>query len=136
MKIAVCLDDKDGMTFFGRRQSMDSCLRREFLALCGTDKVWMNAYSAAQFTEASERLLVDEDFLSKAEENDWCFVENGDIASAAERITQVVLYRWNRHYPSDVKFPVALFSDRWTLIGQRDFSGSSHERITEEVYSL
>ena len=136
MKIAVCLDDKNGMTFFGRRQSMDSCLRKEFLTLCGTDKVWMDAYSAGQFSEDRDRILVDEAFLTKAGENDWCFVEKGDIASVAGQIKQIVLYRWNRHYPSDVKFPMALFADKWKLVGQRDFPGSSHERITEEVYSI
>ena len=63
-------------------------------------------------------------------------MEKADLRPVAEKITQIVLYRWNRHYPADKKFPAELFADRWTMISQRDFPGSSHERITEEVYRL
>lgn len=35
MKIIVCVDDKLGMTFNHRRQSMDSALRQKLIALCG-----------------------------------------------------------------------------------------------------
>lgn len=136
MKIAVCLDDKNGMMFAGRRQSMDGYLRRAFLALAGTDKVWMNQYTAGQFADVQDRLLVDEDFLLKAEAEDWCFVEDQDLLPVMERITEIVIYRWNRVYPSDRKFPMALFANRWQLVSQRDFAGNSHERITEEVYRL
>lgn len=136
MKIAVCLDDKNGMMFAGRRQSMDSCLRREFLSMAGNSRIWMNRYTAGQFVGAQDRICVDEDFLLKAEADDWCFVENQDLQPVADRITEIAVYQWNRTYPSDVKFPMALFANRWTLISQRDFTGSSHERITEEVYSV
>ena len=136
MKIAVCIDDKNGMLFAGRRQSMDGCLRSEFLAMTEPHKVWMDTYTAGQFADAAERICVDEEFLHKAAAEDWCFLERADLQSVAEAVTQIVLYRWNRHYPSDVKFPMELFAERWTLVSRRDFSGSSHERITEEVYSL
>ena len=136
MKIAVCIDDRNGMLFAGRRQSMDSCLRSRFLAMTEPDKVWMDAYTAGQFADAEERIRVDADYLAKAEPEDWCFVEKADLPGVAEKITTIVLYRWNRHYPSDKKFPMELFADRWTLISREDFSGSSHERITEEVYNL
>lgn len=136
MKIAVCIDDKNGMLFAGRRQSMDSCLRSEFLTMTEPDRVWMDAYTAGQFGDAGDRICVDEDFLHKAEPEDWCFVEKTDLQSVSDKITEIVLYRWNRHYPSDKKFPMELFADRWTLVSQREFPGSSHEWITEEVYSL
>ena len=136
MKIAVCVDDRNGMLFAGRRQSMDSCLRAEFLKMTVPAKIWMDAYTAGQFADAGERILVDEDFLRKARAEDWCFVEKADLQFVAKEITQIVLYRWNRHYPADKKFPAELFDSRWTMINQRDFPGSSHERITEEVYCL
>ena len=136
MKIAVCIDDKNGMLFGGRRQSMDSCLRAEFLKMTEPAGIWMDAYTAGQFAENSDRICVDEDFLAKARDEDWCFVEKADLRPVAEKITQLVLYRWNRHYPSTQKFPQELFENRWTLVASRDFPGSSHERITEEVYSL
>ena len=136
MKVAVCLDDKNGMMFAKRRQSKDRVLRQEFLNYIGEAKLWMNAYSARQFAEAKDRITVDEDFLQKAAEADWCFVENADLRDAVEHITELAIYRWNRVYPSDQTFPEELFAPCWNLISRRDFAGNSHETITEEIYTL
>ena len=45
----------------------------------------------------------------------------------------VYLYKWNRKYPSDVKFPKDMLND-FKLEGSTDFEGNSHEKITEERY--
>lgn len=136
MKIAVCLDDKNGMLFAGRRQSMDRVLREAFLQLAEGGDVWMDSYTAGQFAEDTAQIRVDAQFLEKAGEDDWCFVEKANLSEVADRVKAFVIYRWNRTYPSDVKFPADLFADRWKLISSREFAGSSHEKITEEVYSL
>lgn len=136
MKLIVCLDDNDGMLFGGRRQSKDRALRRRVLQLADAQKLWMNNYSAGQFVEDEAHITVDEAFLDKASENDFCFVENTEIRPYLQRITGLVLYRWNRAYPSDVKFPTALLAGRWRKLSSVDFTGFSHERITEEIYSL
>lgn len=136
MKIAVCLDDRGGMCFAGRRQSKDICQRADLLLLAAPGPLWMSTYSAGQFDTLPDFVRVDDDFLSKAEREDWCFAEREDIASVADQITQLAIYRWNRHYPSDRKFPQALFEDRWQLISSREFPGKSHEMITLEVYEL
>lgn len=135
MNIIVCLDDRDGMLFCGRRQSMDSQLRTQVLNLAGDGKLWMNAYSAGQFTEDAE-LNVDEAFLNNAPEDAWCFVETDDIVPYLPKLKRVAVYRWNRHYPSDRKFPRSMVEDRWILESTREFSGSSHDLITEEMYRL
>lgn len=136
MKIAVCLDDKNGMLFAGRRQSMDRVLREAFLELAEDSDIWMDAYTAGQFRENQSHIQVDEQFLEKAGEDDWCFVEKADLSVVADQVKVFAIYRWNRTYPSDVKFPADLFADRWKLTSSREFAGSSHEKITEEVYSL
>jgi len=136
VKIIVCLDDRDGMLFAGRRQSKDSLLRQRVLELIGEPPLWMNTYTAGQFTEAAEKLCCDEAFLEKAATGEYCFVENTDISPYADQIEGVIIYRWNRAYPSDVKFPVELFAQRWHKVSCREFAGSSHESITEEIYIL
>ena len=136
MKIAVCIDEKNGMLFAKRRQSMDRILRENFLTLTGGAVVWMSPYTAGQFADTPDRIRADAEYLEKAQENDWCFVEDGDLEACADKITQIVLYRWNRRYPADTWFPIELFAHKWTLVAQRDFPGSSHEQITEEVYNL
>ena len=136
MKIAVCLDNKNGMLFAGRRQSMDRVLREAFLRLAEGCDIWMDSYTAGQFTEAASQIHVDEEFLMRADEGDWCCVEKADLSAVADKVKTLAIYRWNRTYPSDVKFPVDLFADHWKLISSREFAGNSHEKITEEVYSL
>lgn len=135
MKIAVCLDDKDGMLFNRRRQSKDSALRAHVLKMAAHGSLWMNPYSAAQF-EGVPGIVVDEDFLDKASDNDLCFLENTDISAYAGRVTGVIIYRWNREYPRDTVFPAELFSSKWKFVGGGDFPGSSHETITWEVYEI
>lgn len=136
MKLVVCLDDGNGILFNKRRQSKDSILRQRLLERSRGSVLWMNAYSAAQFAEMSDSIRVNEDFLSKAGEGEYCFVENLDVAPFADRINQVIVYKWNRKYPADTRFPMELFTSRWKLIESTEFAGSSHERITEEVYIL
>lgn len=134
MIIIVCLDDRSGMLFLKRRQSQDSALRQKLLARTAGSVLWMNRYSAGQFTEGTFR--VDEQFLEKAGAGEYCFVENVDILPCLDRIEGVIVYRWNRHYPSDVKFPVDAFIGRWRLVDTQEFPGTSHDLITEEVYEL
>lgn len=135
MHIIVCLDDNSGMLFAGRRQSMDKALRKHVLQLAGECRLWMNAYSAKQFAERSGNMTVAEEFLEKAGQGEFCFVENTPLNSCAGKIEDVILYRWNRVYPSDVKFPTALLEGRH-LASVTEFPGNSHETITQERYTL
>lgn len=134
MHLIVCLDDRNGMLFGGKRQSMDLLLRQRILQIVGNNKLWMNDYSARQFTESSDAICVCADFLSKAGENDYCFVENADFISCLPKTRKLIIYRWNRVYPSDVKFPAEELSAR-QKVSVFEFPGHSHDRITEEVYT-
>ena len=136
MKVIVCLDDDLGMLFNGRRQSMDKALRDRMAQITMGKPLWMNAYSAGQFSDFPANAVVDENFLDKAMDDDYCFLENTDILAYASKVNTVIIYRWNRNYPQDVRFPVSLFCDNWHLISSCDFVGNSHDRITEEVYYL
>ena len=136
MKIAVCLDSRDGMTFGGRRQSKDIRQREDLLSLTAPGPLWMSTYSAAQFDSLPDFVVADDDFLNKAGTDDWRFVEREDLSVIAQNVRQLAIYCWNRHYPSDRKFPRELFADRWQLTSRREFPGKSHETITLEVYDL
>jgi hypothetical protein len=132
----VCLDDQDGMLFHNRRQSMDSRVREYMIELCGEKPLWMNRYSAGQFSQIHPNFCIDEDFLEKAGFGEYCFLENVDAANVADMVEGIVIFRWNRRYPADMRFPTAIFSQKWTRIETKEFPGSSHERITLEVYRL
>ena len=129
MILVCCVDNQMGMTFNHRRQSQDRVLRQRVLERAG-GKLWMNEFSAKQFTEALEIIHIDEHCLEKCPNDAYCFVENLPVRDLEPE--QILLYRWNRTYPADTYFDLPL--EGWTLCGTADFSGSSHERITEEVY--
>ena len=44
----------------------------------------------------------------------------------------VILYRWNRTYPADLRLTLSL--EGWSLERREIFAGSSHEKIIKEVY--
>ena len=132
MILIVCADDAGGLSFNRRRQSQDRVLRARMLARWG--RLWMSAYSAGQFGEG-DPILADEDFLEKAGPGEACFAEGPEAVEALERAEKLVLYRWNRRYPSDCRFPLDLEERGWHLEAAAEFAGSSHEKITEEVYT-
>ena len=56
-----------------------------------------------------------------------------DVVKASEKEMQkIILYRWNRVYPADLYFDIDL--KNWHIKESNDFAGSSHDKITEEVY--
>ena len=135
MIVVVCLDDSGGMMFNRRRQSQDRVLRERVLALSAGTRLWMSPYSAGQFArESAPQLVADDSFLDKAAPGEYCFVEDADVLPWLEQIEEVILYRWNRSYPADMYFTPDLSAPRWNLLRSSDFSGFSHEKITEEVY--
>ena len=134
MNIIVCLDDKNGMMFHKRRQSADRELRKHLLQFVKEGMLWMSPYSASQFSELPDFVRVDESFFSYAAEEDYCFVESGDWTAFAESIKTIVVYRWNRRYPSDLKLDLDPEACGLHRIGVREFVGTSHEKITREEY--
>ena len=129
MILAVCVDDRMGLTLNGRRLSKDSALRQRLLELSG-GRLRMSDYSARQFDSS---VYSGADYLSGAQKGDWCFAENTEYAAFADALERIVLFRWNRHYPSDTQFR---FPGKWALVSSEDFPGTSHEKITMEVYEI
>ena len=132
MIAVVCVDDRGGMLFNRRRQSQDRVLRGDLLALAAGRPVWMNGYSLGQFGPETGDLRTAEDCLDRAGKGELCFVEDRDLSPLAGKLEGLILYRWNRTYPADLYFTLPL--EGWTLERREEFAGSSHEKITKEVY--
>lgn len=134
MNVIVCLDDRGCMLFCGKRQSRDRKVCERIMHVTGGSRLWMNHYSAKLFENCKENIFIDSAFLDHALDEDFCFVENCDVTPYESVVNQIVIFRWNRHYPGDVCFPVDLTVPPWKLVQADDFQGYSHERITMEVY--
>lgn len=133
MKLIVCLDNNRGMLFHNRRQSSDRIVCQKIREVTRDGKLWMNSYTGYLFAEMSSNIRIDENFLLRAEEEDYCFVENIDVKPYLTSVKTVIIFHWNRNYPADLYFPE--LKPEFALISREEFSGNSHEKITMEVLS-
>jgi len=131
MHLIVCIDDKDGLSFCGRRLSRDRVLNTHILQVAEGRNLWMSPYSAQLFPNSS--VLADEDYLNKACPGDFCFVEKDFPLNVWGDLESVTLYHWNRTYPATERFPRKLL-ESMHLEYSEEFSGYSHEKITMERY--
>lgn len=134
MIIIVCLDDDNGMLFNNRRQSRDSAICKRIIQLTCDSVLWMNAYSKTLFEGLQGNIQIDPKYLEAAGKGEYCFVENMDITPFVPHVEKLIVFRWNRRYPSDMKFPMHLFEDAWQKADITEFPGKSHDIITQEVY--
>lgn len=130
MNIIVCLDDNLGMLFNKRRQSKDRRVLEDIEKF--TNEVLISSFSESFFSESLCETKVNDNYLEKASSNSYCFVEADKVSPYIDKVEQVIVYKWNRKYPSDFKFDISLES--WKMIEQKEFAGFSHEKITKEVY--
>ncbi len=125
MTVIITLDDKHGYTLFGKRLSQDLSVAEDIIS--SFDLVYMSEYSAAQFTDRSKILTpIPADIPPDA----VLFLETEEIPDNADCL---IVYRWNRHYPSDRKYNPAKYY--WYKKSSVNFPGRSHDRITKEVYT-
>lgn len=135
MIVIVCVDDQGGTMFNHRRQSQDSVLRKRILTMTASKRLWVSTYSAKQFSLDEQRQLsVSNDYLDQAGNGDYCLVEGVSLIQYEKKIEKIILFKWNRVYPSDTFFDIPLMEHGWKSIESIDFLGNSHEKITEEVY--
>lgn len=136
MIIIACIDNSNGMMFNKKRLSRDKSVITDIQTITAGRRLMMNRYSYSLFNEYSQNMpcCVSDTFLDDAGECDYCFVENQNIMPYIHKIEGIILYRWNRDYPSDFKFELQLDDNNLKLAESRDFQGFSHNRITKEVY--
>ena len=129
MTIYVCLDDRNGMLFNKRRQSRDIKVLEDIRK--SADVLTIDPFSEKMIQEAEiPYVLAPEEIPEDAH----FFAEARDLSGLLPRASKLVIYRWNRHYPADVRFEGDLSAFR--LESREEFPGKSHEIITKEVYTV
>ena len=127
--VAVCLDDEGGMLFFGRRQSRDRNLISELCESVDGD-IYISRFSEIIFKGHEEKIKIVDNPLEECPDGGVAFVENLRLSPYSERISRILLYKWNTLYPSDFKIDIDLVGLYGTL-SREDFVGSSHDQITK-----
>ena len=133
LTVAVTVDDKMGIAFNKRRQSRDKLLIED---LCKNTEgvIYVTSYSAQLFEDFSDRIKIVDDPISDCPEGGCCFLELTQISDHVNSISKLIIYRWNKVYPSDKKLGIDMNEYDMRLISSYDFTGKSHDKITKEIY--
>ena len=129
MTLIFCIDEERGIAFGGRRQSRDRELYKDIISDAANKQITMSAYSAKLFD--SGNIYVSD---TPTQEDDIYFLELKNPKDIIPLANRVVVYNWNRLYPSDVKFDAEMSSLGFSLVEKQDIKGFSHEKITKEIY--
>jgi len=133
MKVIVCVDDNYGMMFGERRLSRDRKVTEAIQRLCEGKRLWMNGYSSKIYGNMlGVEIHVEETFLNSAGAEDYCLVESGTLKPYEKFIDQLIIFYWNRKYPSDVRLDLEI--QGYAKVSEEEFPGTSHEKITKTVY--
>ena len=127
MTLYICLDDRNGLQFNKRRQSRDSAVLEDIRSQC-SGKLLIDPFSEKLIQEAGIPYV-----LPPEKAADF-FAENVPSEEILEQTGKLVIYRWNRHYPADIRWEPDLAAMGFVLKETEEFPGTSHERITREVY--
>ena len=129
MTVYVCVDDGMGVGFNGRRQSRDSVVTEKIWEMSG-GSLLMSRYSAGLFARYGAKGA--DNCAEKAEKGDHYFSEAENLGEYEDKIQRLVIFRWNRDYPRDVL--LGIDTDKFTKEDSIDICGTSHEKITCEVW--
>ena len=113
------------MMFNHRRCSRDRAIIEDILSMYAPTNLCVSAYSASLFEGAC--IICD---LAEAKEK-VLFLENLPLLPALEQAQKIIVYRFDRTYPADVRLQIP---QSFSLTESLDFSGFSHDKITREVY--
>lgn len=130
---AITVDDKMGIAFNKRRQSRDKNLIED---LCKkTDgTIYVSSYSAPLFDEHKDRICILDDPIASCPDGGTCFIEMTHLSEHLDDISELIVYHWNRHYPSDKKLDISITECGYKMIAKYEFVGSSHDKITKGIY--
>ena len=132
MKLILCLDDRGGMAFGGRRQSRDAVMLADLSQAVREGAVLRaTPYSEKLLREAGISASIGEFPELDAADGDLCWLETRAPLENTQ-INALILYRWNRHYPADLSFDVA--ATGFHLASREELVGKSHPKITKEVW--
>ena len=127
MNLYICLDDRNGLLFNKRRQSRDSAVLEDIRSQL-TGKLLIEPFSEKLIREA------EIPYVLPPETAEDFFAENVPSEEVLETVRKLVIYRWNRHYPSDIRWEPDLKAMGFAPPETAEFPGTSHEKITREVY--
>lgn len=134
MTVIVCLSDGGGMLFGGRRNSRDKAVIADISKMCDGGALFVGGISEPLFAESDASVISVTDPLSSAGDGDFVFIEDRSLSPYKDKISELIIYRWNRKYPFDFSLDLTPKELGMKLSESLDFKGNSHEKITRETW--
>ena len=134
MTVFVCIDDRGGMLFNKRRQSRDSRVIEDVIRTAEDGVLYISDFSEILFEESDASVISVPEPLESAGKESFVFIENRHLGEHLDRIDRLIIYKWNRKYPSDFSLDVDPTAAGFKKKSTREFVGTSHEKITREDY--
>ena len=134
MTVIVCLSDGGGMLFGGRRNSRDKAVIADVAKLCDGGALFVGDISESLFSESDASVISVSDPLASASDFDFAFIEDRRLSPYKDKITELIIYKWNRKYPFDFSLDVKPEDIGLTLTESFDFKGNAHDKITRETW--
>ncbi len=122
------------MMFNRRRQSRDRVVTEDILKTAQRSKLFIAPYSEKLLAERGGAYTVSENMLLEAGQDDYCFLEDRLPTQYIDRVDEIVIYRWNRHYPADLYFDISPEEQGFKCVYSGEFEGYSHEKIAKEIF--
>lgn len=135
MTVIVCIDNAGGMLFNKRRQSKDKLLLEDIKRLSGGKDILISPFSEKLFSTSGIPYRLTERPLDEGDKSDIVFIENFHLSEYIDNIDTLIIYKWNRDYPSDFYLDIDTKKDGFKIKSRREFKGNSHEKITREDYT-
>ena len=130
MTYICCVDDYASLSFNKRRNSSDRFVIEDIINTVGEAPLRVDTYTAKLFRDKQvPSLIVDDDCLENARDGEFVFVERQNPSVYLKAGDQLILYHWNRHYPSDNRLNLTGWDTLEITTGE--FAGYSHEKITK-----
>ena len=130
MTYICCVDDYASLSFNKRRNSSDRFVIEDIINTVGEASLRVDTYTAKLFRNKQvPSLIVDDDCLENAKDGEFIFVERQNPSAYLKAGDQLILYHWNRHYPSDNRLNLTGWNTLEITTGE--FAGYSHEKITK-----
>jgi len=133
IKVIITIDDNGGLMFNKRRQSRDRVLIDDMCKSIN-EKIHMNAYSAQLFDAYLDKICIFDNPLKDCPDGGYVFLEGTHIGNYMHEIDELIVYHWNKLYPSDMRLDINIENSELKLYNKYDFAGSSHDKITKGIY--
>ncbi len=134
LTVIVCVSDSGGMMFNKRRQSRDARVISDIVELVASQTLFVSDYSAPLFADSEVSIIAVSSPLEAAKPGDAVFIEDRALSPYASKISELIIYKWNREYPSDFHLDINPEGCGMALVSSLDFAGKSHEKVTRLVF--